>query len=548
TPDSIVEPAPTQPGAAITTNCDLTGDIPIVTQLSPGDSPLTQTALYLVQADQGGTDPRGTLTVECEGEDRIVLAENVISAWQGPWPGIASFAVLPPEVDDPAQQQSGFIDVATGRTLLFGPGGQSEMVSDRFSADGSPWVAGPSVDDPATALLADLRTFEARSFADVIGMPLPGAPLLVSNPADDGTLAIGFARTGSIDARGGVYTSDVEGPDGVLVLGASFDDIDWISSPETLPFISPLAVSPDGSMLAAVSSGEGDTLSSYTFGLIDLSNGEVTAASEAVPYTGTPRILWVEDGASAVYLSGSTLQKLDVAGPGGPTTVFDAGEQLESVRKTWSPNVVVVEERQDHGSDATADQTAQDIVYSVDLATGETQEFAGIDVSGMIGWLPDSGALVMYEWLDTAAELATYAVFDPVSGERIGEIKDAPSFQFEVQSRSIVIGRDSVSISANGHVEVASLGTQHIYLFAVDGDTMSMRQVPSPEGLLSEIALTANVYLSPDGSQLSLTGEGDEGRTRYLIDLTDPDSGWIEIPSSGVGGPGPIGFMPGPTR
>ncbi|MBX3071232.1 MAG: hypothetical protein KF883_12085 [Thermomicrobiales bacterium] len=535
------------------TSCDLSGDIPIVTQLSEGTSPLPQTAIYLTQHDSTGVDRRGTLSIGCADEERTALAEDVVSVSGGPWPGIVSIAVVPP--DDLNKWQLGYVDVATGQTLIFAPSDGFEYRTDSFRVDGSPWVAGRSLDDPSVVLLADLRTFETRPIADVLGMPLSGVPLIISEPSDEGTLAIGFAHRGSFGADGSVYLSDVggaEAPDSILVLGASFDDTEVITSPPSLPFSSPLGVSPDGSALAVVSAAETEEDNypeSYTYGVISLPNGGVIATSDVIPSASspTPAILWVQSGASAVYLAGTTVQKLEVGGSGSPETVLDAGENLTSVKTTWNPDVIVAIGREDHGSDADPDQTAEDVIYSIDLVTGQTHEFPGMDASSVVTWITTAGALVMFEWQDTPPDLTTYTVFDPVSGMQIGEIPDGPSQQSEPGQR-VVIGPDSVSASADGRVEVMSLGTQHIYVFTVENDVMSMTHLPAPEGLLSEIPLIANVYLSPDGSQLSLTGEGDEGRTRYLIDLTDPDSGWIEIPSSGVGGPGPIGFMPGPTR
>ncbi len=474
------------------------------------------------------------------------------SVWYGPWPGIASIAVLPAGIADLSQVQQGYVDIASGRTLTFGSS-TSETPYDRFRADGSPWVAGPSVDDPDVVLLADLRTFEARSLADVLGVPVPGAPVLVSTPANDGTVAVGFARTGSLGIYGGPYSSAVDGPDGILVLGSSYDDSVWLASSEALPFMSPMAVSPDGASLAVVSTqttgaAENVVLNSYTFGLIDVDSGDLLAVSDSVtPFAAQPRILWAQNGASAVYLAGTTLQRLDVAGSGGPVAVLDAGETLEDVQLTWSPDVVIATERKDHGSDASPDQTAQDIVYSINLATGETHQFAGIDVSGMSGWTPQTGALVMYKWLDEPAERATYTVFDPVSGALIGEISDAPSFQYAIGSQTTVIGRSSVALSADGRVEVFTLSTQDMYVIRVGEDTSTMDHVPPPDGLLSENALAAMVFLSPDGTQLSLSGDGDESRTRYLTGLSDSPEGWTSIPNEIGAGPGSIIFMSGPV-
>jgi hypothetical protein len=63
--------------------------------------------------------------------------------------------------------------------------------------------------------------------------------------------------------------------------------------------------------------------------------------------------------------------------------------------------------------------------------------------------------------------------------------------------------------------------------------------------MLSESFLTATIFLSPDGSLLSLTADEDEGRTRYMTSLDDPESGWTGFENivPGEGGEGLITFV-----
>jgi hypothetical protein len=179
-------------------------------------------------------------------------------------------------------------------------------------------------------------------------------------------------------------------------------------------------------------------------------------------------------------------------------------------------------------------RTDIDMVYSVDLETGQSQEFAGMNASATIGWIHDAGALVMYEWEDTIPETTDYRVFDPVTGEQLGTIEDAPSSQ--VSARTLpTVGRNSISVSSDGSVEIIALGTQHIYAFVAGDNGMVMQRIESPEGLLSNIFLAGNVYVSPDGSMLALNGEEDEGRVHYLIVLDDPDAKWQSYMPETVG-------------
>jgi hypothetical protein len=382
----------------------------------------------------------------------------------------------------------------------------------------------------------------------VAGVSAPAdAPFFVSAPADDGTLAIGFAHPNDGGAAGGTLTTDGDAPGDLFILGSSFDDARWITVPESLPRISAISLSPDGAHAAVVSMGEGDVVAeSYRYGLIDTSDGTEVAASAEIAYEDNPFVAWIQDGGAVAYLAGSTLQTVAIHGTGEPETVFEAADQLHGLQTTWDPNVVVAATHRDHGSDAPADQTARDVVYSVNVETGEVHEFAGIDASKAVGWITDAGALVVYDWDDARPETVTYRIFDPVTGDQIGEIVDAPTVQ--VAPRTLpTIGPNSVTVSADGGIEVIALGTQQIYAFSAGANGMTMERVASPDGLLSEAFLTANVFLSPDGAMLSLNGEEDEGRTRYLLSLDEPEAEWLAIPNNVVGerGSGLITFVDG---
>ncbi len=75
---------------------------------------------------------------------------------------------------------------------------------------------------------------------------------------------------------------------------------------------------------------------------------------------------------------------------------------------------------------------------------------------------------------------------------------------------------------------------------------MEIRQVDSPPGLAEAYNASANLFISPDGGMLSLTVQGDESRTRWLLPLNGEPDEWIEVPSTVPGeGPATIFFVPG---
>jgi hypothetical protein len=548
TPASAAELTPA--GSTVATpaqvaGCDLGSDLPIIPDLVEDQSPVETTALYVVQNDRTSADPRGVLKLGCAGEAGVVLAENVVAVWQGPWPGTVGVSILPPGVDDLAAANRGYLNVASGALVTFAATTSERQL--RANADGSPWVIGLSVDDPTTLMIADLRTMETRSFAEVTGAAVPAASnLIVSTPADDGTLAVGFAQPFSESSASGTLMTDIDAPGDILLLSASFDDTTWMTVPEPLPRISTISLSPDGSHAAVVSMGEDDDVGqSYRYGVINTGDGSTIGVSAEIPYIDAPFVTWIQNGSAVAYLDGSRVQTLSVDGSGQPKTVFETDNPLFRLRTTRDPNVVVAATYLDLGYGAPANENTKDAVYAVNVATGDIHEFAGSDASAMAGWINDAGVLVMYQKDDTWPETVTYQVFDPVTGDQIGTIADAPAVRVSPRTRP-TIGPDSVTVSADGCVEVIALGTQHIYAFTAGAEGLTMRRIASPAGLLTDQFLTAGVYLSPDGSMLSLNGEEDEGRTRYLTSLDDPAATWIEIENNVVSqDPGIIVFAKG---
>lgn len=98
----------------------------------------------------------------------------------------------------------------------------------------------------------------------------------------------------------------------------------------------------------------------------------------------------------------------------------------------------------------------------------------------------------------------------------------------------------------DGDIEIMAFDSRHIYLMRTVDGMPEVRQIASPPGLLSEASLMASMFLSPDGSMLSLTGEGDESRTWWLLPLDGASDEWIEVPTTEPGeGSEYILFVPG---
>lgn len=182
-------------------------------------------------------------------------------------------------------------------------------------------------------------------------------------------------------------------------------------------------------------------------------------------------------------------------------------------------------------------------ISSGNTVTGEAIEIGGFDASHNTSpWEQDTRFLVMYEPQLEQPGLTDYQVVDAVTGEVIDEIAGVP----ESTGNGPGLGWRSVVSTNDGNTEVIAFGSSHIYLMAMVDGTPVVRQIASPPGFSPEANGVVDMFLSPDGSLLSLTLNGDELRTRWLLPLDGETDAWVEVPGAVPGeGPGSIFFVPG---
>lgn len=526
------------------TACDLSTDIPFFRDVE--QSPVAGTSLYLVSRDPSAPIPVGDLMLHCEAEPAdVLLASNVRSLGAGPWPGTVSLSLMEDGETDPSAQYPAYLDLATGTIVGFGyqPESMTYNVSHTY---GSPWVLGPASNDLADFTILDLRTMETTLLSSLIGHPLPeGTRLLTAASPETTTLAVSVKLPYAAGNGDGALT-DADLPGDVMIVENGVADARWITLPDSLHNVTGMWLSPDGSHLALVAptaagaDRQDGRLQSYTYVIVSTADGAEVSRSATISTYANPSIVWVQNGDAIAYTANNQLQTLSTAPGWAPEIQFEADQELISLSTTYDPDVVVVSIMRDYGSDAPAEQTDRDAVFSVNVATGEVQEFRGRDASGGY-WSAQAGFLVLFEPLADDAEALTYSVIDPVSGQVIGTITDTqtPPSQFPT------IGPRSIAITPDGATEVIAFDTSQIYLMRQTDDGPVFRQIASP-GWYADVPLRATIFISPDGSFLSLTGEEDEGRTRYLLQLDAETDEWVEVPRTVASDdPGYITFVEG---
>jgi hypothetical protein len=517
-----------------TTACDFGADIPMFRDVE--SSPIDQTSVVL--------SPAGDLVLTCPEEpEDMTLATGVASAAPGGWPGIVVFNY---DAETPQEQKPAVINLLNGEIIPVGRDPEAARLS-YYQPSQSPWLVYADADDPSVWKIADLRTMESRLF-EAYGKPLSGDPNLVMVTAngDAGTLLVA-QRTSSDD---GTVIGDGE----LLVIDGSLDNGRWLSLPADLPPIVEIEPSPNGKFVALKGSptdtdpsGVALPGTTATYAILDARNGSEISRSEAIEDYDT-NMQWVQDGAALVYTQNTALMRLP-AHPGvEPEALIEGSQQFMLEGLSVDPDVVLasVEPTEEHATVVPMGEEIQ--LYAVNTRTGDSTAVQGRDISNNVGWWePPTRFLVMYEPEIAPEGPLTYPVVDAITGESVGAIEDVPQRNMGIPGVFYPdLGWRSVVGASDGNIEIIAFDTQHIYLMEMVNGTSEVRQISSPPGLLGEVDLTASMFLSPDGSMLSLTGDGDESRTRWLLSLDGEPDEWVEVPLTEPGeDPGYILFVPG---
>ncbi|MEJ7900851.1 MAG: hypothetical protein WKF63_03345 [Thermomicrobiales bacterium] len=531
---AVVAPPVSTP--APSSACDFRADIPIF----PGvdESPVEGTALLLTTT--------GELLLVCPEEpDPIVLASGIEQAGSGGWPGVVHASAGA----GTSAFQAHYVNLVSGQVVEIGPYGSGQTLGTDDLID-SPWLVAPSAADPDQWQVTDLRTMESRLLVELMGAPWPDdTNILISESELGGTIAIApyspFALDLDQDPGGAIVQGGIL-PGDVLVLDGTLDETRWISLPTALPYREML-LSADGEHLAL----RGDTgeLSATgpetVYSVVRTADGSEVGRSKPMPVSDhTLGMTWTQGGSALAFIQSSALMLIGTDGDGIPETLLDVDDGLGTVRPTYDPDVVTVRRVQAEEVATETPGLVQPRIYSVNTVTGDVMEFDGVAVRDMYGWAqPPARFLVLSDGYVESDDPVTYRVLDPVKREEYGTLPDVQLGE--------LLGRPSLGVNSfvqsdDGNTEVIGFGAAQLYLTRWADDAAEIRQIDSLPGLAEAYNGSVELFLSPDGAMLSLTIDGDESRTRWLLPLDGEPDEWIEVPSTVPGeGPASIFFVPG---
>lgn len=537
TPGELLQVATPTVGYA----CDFSQDMPIVS--SNEQLPIDGT--YLVW--QSG----GDLILRCDEEvEDIVLASNINQA--GPVegiPGMVMVYLLEEGATDLGDGYSVYINVTNGESFVTGNVNVDRGFWQQAWGD---YQNGPVLfihNQDGILVALDTRTMNAMPIGEMFGADAPQSFNLLQDTSEDGsTLALMLgdqeAANTATHPMPALRASETGADGDLLLLNLETGVTLWLSLPiSDTEYLSGAIISPDASMVAvtiALRSEDIFAMESRIM-IVDTQDGSILHETDWIETFGM-ETLWTEQGLVVQGYRDLLLLPTD----DGETQLLyqlDSETSLQGLKPTMDPNVIVVDSILCEGECKLAESNVG--VVAINLETVETNRYIGQNAASL-SWSDSNNLLLLTDPGVASPDTTTYTVVDPVSGDTVATFEDVPGIGM-IERQYPLIGPKSIDVSADGQTRVVAIGVQNIFALTSDGTEHSARLLPVP-GRWADVVEenpTAILFLSPDGTQLSVMANGDEAQTRFILDLTDPDAEWIPVEYSAPGGGGYILFVEG---
>lgn len=522
--------------------CDFSQDMPIL----PADEQLPIDGTFLVWQEGGD------LTLHCDEEpENIVLASGINQA--GPVeniPGIATVFMLEEGATDLSTGYSVFINVTNGESFTTG-----NVTVDRgfFQQSWGDYRSGPFLfvhNEYGFLVILDTRSMSALPVGELFGEGAPQSFNLLGALSDDeSTMALMLGNQEA--ANSGVHPmpamrgTETSAEGDILLLDVNTGEISWL----TLPIVETerltgVHLSPDASMLAVTIAPDTEDMMSAKARVMIVSTQDGTVLAESDTFASFDvEALWTDSG----LVVQAAQDILLIPTNGSETSVLYSQEgsnsTVDGLKRTLDPNVLVVTSVLCEGECTLADSNVG--VVTINLSSGETERYLGQNIA-YLDWADTVNLLLMSDPSVVSPDTTTYTVVDPVSGETVAEFDDVPGIGM-IDRQMPLIGAKSISVSADGQTRIVAIGMQYIFELKSDGTQHSARLLPVPDRWVEVGSSnpTTSVFLSPGGKSLSAMSQNDEARTRFMLDLTDPDAKWLTVETTTPGGGGYILFVEG---
>lgn len=503
----------------VLTACDFSDEVPVYNGVD--EPPVDGTVLYLTTSHN--------LMIHCDEEpEDVLLEESVDHVAATHWPGVVNLGI---GVGD-SEPTPVFLNLMTNERLAYGR--ENSAMTQQGTAHAtmrSPFVVTAMPDDSSAWALTDLRSMETRALGELGGVEWPpNSSIYVSENGAQGTYAIAAVNDALTLERGPALVQPEGFPGEIMLVSGSLDDVSWIDVPEDLTSLYSIHVSPHGEQVAVMDVPRPDSQGEATIVVLKASDGTEVARTDTFEYTGSPNVLWVNDGEALVYQRLGALMLLEATEGSSPQPLLESDDRLFDLKATHDPEVVTISE-----SDAPETEWSgeSDRVHAVNARTGAIQSFEGSSFRPASFTLPALHSQSVIILADhEAGESGTTRVIDPSSGEILIELSIAPAENEPEPGRygTKFPSGDTLALSINRETTAFSV-REHGMLIVVDlsEEHPEVRELPIPEFTPPEGEWATQVDLSRDGTSLQLSVYNETVHMLWVMDLRDHKVIWDEI-------------------
>lgn len=510
--------------------CDFSEEVPVYNGVD--EPPVDGTVIYVTTSHD--------LMIHCDEEpEDVLLAQDVDSASPTGWPCVLGLGIGAGDYSPTPM----LLNLQTNESIEFAFT-HPTMTQVRDFGSGftgqSPFVATALVDEPSVWTLTDQRTMETRTLSDLGGVEWPrNTHVYISDNGTHGNYAIAVHDSSASTNHQPALAQPEDFPGEILLVSGSLDTVSWIDIPDDMPTPTAIQISPDGEHVAVVGKDEAQTPGRATISILRTSDNTELTRTESFIHTVPPNIIWVNDGDALTYPASGTLMKLDAKQGSTPEPLLESDERLFALSATHDPDVVIISEFTAPISEWRGES---DRVYAINTRTGEVVTYEGRTLRS----IPSSGnafhvqSVIILIEEDASGDVLTRVV-DPSTGDILIEGPFAPSDDPAWLGDSTeAVPVDSLALSIDRSVTAFTMRDHQSLIVAdVSGGTPDAREIAFPEFTPPEGDWSTQVRLSPDGSTVQLSIFTNQVNLQWVLDLSDPDATWEEIPA-GVW----VDFMP----
>ena len=377
--------------------------------------------------------------------------------------------------------------------------------------------------------VVNFDTMEWVTLNDLTGGQFPTSGTLSTSLSADGS-AIAIASSQYQTESSSLLMQQTGLPGEIAVIPADLSEPTWVKVPDGVPPIGNMSLSQDGSKIALISGERFRGGSNMTIAVVDVETGDLLFRTQRVESSTFSHFQWVNDGNDFVIVADKTVQLYSLEGEeeSEPTVIYETEGTLVLMPQIGESHLLHLHESSvDLATQTPTPETSQLVILNTD-----TQESVSIEGEP---WFP---GLMFPEQMtrslapipvskDGETAILVHPITEEVYPDLLADVYDPiKDPDFDPETSTAIYVRNVVTTADQAPTSAVALADGNLAVFDTTEDSFTARVIERPEG-----AENKQIQLSPAGDYLTIGATWEtqnENDTFFMLNLTDPDSEWIQ--------------------